>query len=277
MSYWRHKLDTNSTSKDVFQAKILVAALGSMDGVTAYIEGRAEQLVEEWLRKYKLKISELSEAQQMVYRSLRGESRIPQETKIVIPASIKSEAHYDSEYAMRKDDSNRYKKHLFSDPGANDKTYYAALKPLQDEIIRALIAKDDLIAWYSNPSRGGERSLCIPYVTAKSGAQTYAAMYPDFIVLRKDMSTGEIGAGIVYPQDQNLPESSDKLRGMVQYSSEHSAAYRAIYTLILDDESGKSLALTLHVAETRAKVQSAIDDGVDLLTIYRMYGSEWAA
>ena len=278
-SYWRSKLTIDSDAYDAIQAKILVAALGSMEGVMDDIETRAEQLVDEWLKKHKLKISELSEAQQAGYKTLRGESRIPQEAKIVIPTSIESEAtgDDDSESMMRDDKANRYKKHLFADAGSKDKTYYAALKPWEDKLIRELIAKDDTVAWYRNPSRGGDRSLCIPYQTVKGGKRTYAGMYPDFIVLRKDAATGEIKAVIVDPHGEHLSDSADKLRGLVEYAADHGAAYRAIYPIIMDKEGGKALTLTLHVAETRDKVIAALDEGVDVVTIYRTHGAEWVA
>lgn len=278
-SYWRSKLTMDSDAHDAIQAKIVVAALGSMDGVMDDVETRAEQIVDEWLKKNKLKISELSEAQQIGYKALRGESRIPQEAKIIIPTSIESEASGDddSEDMMRHDKANRYKKHLFADAGSKDRTYYAALKPWEDKLIRELIAKDDTVAWYRNPARGADRSLCVPYQTVKGGRKTYAGMYPDFIVLRKDASTGEIKAVIVDPHGDHLSDSADKLRGLVEYASEHSVSYRAIYPLIMDKESGKALTLTLHVAETREKVIAALDEGVDVVTIYRNHGAEWVA
>jgi hypothetical protein len=63
----------------------------------------------------------------------------------------------------------------------------------------------------------------------------------------------------------------------VEYAAEHSGSYRAIYPLIMDKESGKALTLTLHVAETREKVIAALDEGVDVVTIYRNHGAEWVA
>lgn len=278
-TYWRSKLDIDSDAHDVIQAKIHVAALGSMDGVKDDIEVRAEQLVDEWLKKHKLKISELSESQQTGYKALRGESRTPQESKIVMPNSIESEAYGDddSESAMRKDAANRYKKHLFADAGSKDNTYYAALKPWEDKVIRELIAKEDTVRWYRNPARGGERSLCIPYRVVKNGRESYAAMYPDFVILRKDASTGEVKAVIVDPHGEYLSDSADKLRGLVEYAAEHSGIYRAIYPVIEDKDGGKALTLTLHVTETREKVIAALDEGVDVVSIYRTHGAEWVA
>jgi hypothetical protein len=280
-SYWRHCVVEDEGS-DVMGAKLRVAALGSMDGVMADIETRAEQLVDELLKKWKLKISERPEKDQAEYKKLRGESRVPQEAKIVIPNSIESDM-VDGEDgdsvidAMRQDGSKRYAKHIFADPGATDKLYYANLKPWEDQLMRELIAKDDTVAWYRNPPRGGDRSLCVPYETVKGGRKTFAAMYPDFVLLRKDAETGEIGAVIVDPHGEFLSDSSDKLRGLVEYANDHAGSYRAIYPLVMDKDNNKALTLTLHVAETREKVTAALDEGVDVVTIYRNHGAEWSA
>lgn len=278
-SYWKSKVSDDAS--DVLEAKIRVAALGSMPGVGAQVEARSEQLVDEWLDRFKLAISELDEAARAEFNKLLGESRRPYLNKIIIPNSISTDLSdgddsEDALFKLRQNPEHRYPKHIFSDPGATDGTFYIKLSKWEDKILRAQLDRKDTVAWYRNVPRGGEKSLCIPYETTKDGKKTYAGLYPDFIVIRKE---GEGKAAKLYPviidpHGQHLPDSVDKLRGLIAYAEEHGAAFKAIYPIAHDASLKKDFALTLHLPETRAAVLADLEAGKDLTEIYRTHGGE---
>lgn len=275
-SYWQAQ-----TCDDVLDAKIRVAALGSMPDIGALVEARAEQLVDEWLDKFKLRISELGEKPRAEFKKLLGETRRPSEGKIVIPNSISTDlsdngASEDALLQLRQSPENRYKKHIFSDPGANDGTFYVKLSPWEDKIIRAEIDREDTAAWYRNAPRGGEKSLCVPYETVKDGKKTYAGLYPDFVVLRKE-GTGKdskLWPVIIDPHGHHLPDSPDKLRGLIAYAEKHSAKFKAIYPIAYDATDKKSRAIPLHLAEVREAVLADLEAGLDLMEVYRKHGGQ---
>ncbi|UKA73592.1 DEAD/DEAH box helicase family protein [Arthrobacter sp. FW306-06-A] len=278
-SYW--KAQTSDEDSDVLDAKIRIAALGSMPEIAPLVEARAEQLVDEWLDRFKLRISELGEKWRKEFQKLIGETRRPSEGKIVIPNSISTDLSdsgnsEDALSKLRQSPENRYTKHIFSDPGARDGTFYTKLSPWEDKIIRAEIARDDTVAWYRNTPRGGEKSLCIPYETVKDSKKTYAGMYPDFIVLRKE----ETGKGsklwpvIIDPHGHHLPDSSDKLRGLIAYAEKHGAKFKAIYPIAYDATDKKSRAIPLHLAEVREAVLADLDAGMNLVELYRKHGGQ---
>lgn len=173
------------------------------------------------------------------------------------------------------DKSKRYAKHIFNDKA--DKKFYANLGKWEDAIIRSVIAKEDTFAWYRN-AKGGDKALCIPYETTKKGASSYAGLYPDFIVLKRDANGESVRPVIIDPHGDHLADSFAKLRGYLDYADQYSSHYRAIYPIIFDKETGKNLTLTLHVAETRKQVRESLDSmGTKgkLVDVYRAHGTEW--
>lgn len=275
-TYWKaHVADDAS---DVVEVKIRVAALGSMPGVAASVEEYAEELVDKWLQQYKLAITELEESSRTAFKRLQGESRMPSEAPIKMPKSIDTDAvkgnGSDEAVDALRDSKDRYPKHVFADAGAKDGKFYCQLSQWESGILRSQLDRDDTAAWYRNPSRGGEKSLCIPYEVMKEGKRTYAGLYPDFIILRKE-GTGsamKLRPVIIDPHGHHLPDSGPKLRGMIAYAEEHGAAFKAIYPIIQDPVDKKDLALPLHSAETRKEVLAELDAGTDLVEIYRKHG-----
>ncbi|MEV2241913.1 DEAD/DEAH box helicase family protein [Micromonospora sp. NPDC049891] len=246
-NYWNEVINMQRPDDfDPTEAKAVTAVLALHSEVVEAVESAAEQLVRTWLREHQRSISKLPDARKVAYEPVKRETRSPELTDLVLPAS-----------RLVSDNEGRWEKHVLA---AEDGTFPVALKGWERKVLARELADNDLVAWYRNPT-GGNASLRVPY----RGSQFDQSMYPDFILFHR--TDAGIKPSVVDPHGFHLADAAAKLRGLAEYAQRHSDKFDRIDSVVELD--GRLVALDLRSEPVREAVHTVTDGGVrELFEIY---------
>lgn len=150
-------------------------------------------------------------------------------------------------------DGEEYKYHLYAD----GETGIAKLKlnGWEDELIREEAKHSDFVCWLRNRDRASW-AMCIPYV--KDNMKK--AMYPDFIVVRKDDMTGYV-IDILEPHGDQYADNLPKAKGLAEYAAKEIRVGRVQLIRKMSRNGVKGFyRLDLAIRSIRDKVLSAANN-----------------
>ena len=237
--YWNSLLDVDDVEDfDPVGAKAMTAVLALHPEVVEAVQSAAEQQVRTWLREHQRSISKLPDARKTGYEPVKRETRDPELTDLVFPAT------------KVVSDATRWKMHMLADENG---LFPADLKGWEAQVLEKELADTDLVGWYRNPT-GGSASLRVPYKASRFDR----ALYPDFILFHRT----EVGIrpSIVDPHGFHLADASAKLKGLAQYAEVHTADFDRIEAVAEID--GGLLALDLRSSSVRDAIRLVAEGGV---------------
>jgi len=218
-------------------------AIGRICAVAACIE--IVQAMEDWaedktndlLNIYGPQRYAVSEENKEKWDRIEGNTRPYIERTLSIQASV---ARQNKEY-------DAYPKHIISDA---DGWAYLKLNDLEKKVVRTELARSLNVAWYRNQPRNLNASLSIPY----SINGEWENMYPDFIFFQQT-ANGDIVRTIVDPHGDWLGDSIAKLKGYVQYLTEHPDIFGSVQA-VADEKGGKCRYLDLTLPAVQAEIDA---------------------
>lgn len=260
--------DADEEQIGVRRAKALIVAISrDAEWVAEYLEAadkRASKLFED----YAGDIADLPHEKAAALYRLRDSSRdpvdapfasFPEHFKPVSSATIRTETANGGKRRAVREEISTWPKHITA---AEDGLYPAKLNGWEVDIARTELAKDSVVAWYRNPSRGPQ-ALSIPYRIAEG----WRPLYPDFIFFVDQ--GGTLKPAILDPHlksDDSLP----KLRGLADYTEAHGDQFTRIWSLI--KEGAQMRYLDLKEEHVRKAVR---EDDADVTAVFRDFGRNY--
>lgn len=237
-TYAEH-LAKGSTDADfedaLVQARIEVAALGSLDQVRRHLEDEATMLADSWLDQHRVAIKSLPADRQEEYRQIRAMSSEPQDVGLG-----RSRSWLVASRAREADGTEAplptYASHLMCDAAGN---FPAVLNAWEKEVLAREAARSGFAAWYRNPPRATPESLGIAYTSDG----TWRIVRPDFLFFAK-MPDGTIVADLIDPHGTQLSDALPKLRGLARYAEAYAGVFRRIEAVAKVVDNLRALDLT---------------------------------
>ena len=146
-----------------------------------------------------------------------------------------------------------YAKHLY----ANEKGMaHFKLNGWEEGTLLEEMTRDDFVCWVRNASRKSW-ALCIPY----QQGTTSKAMYPDFLIVRKDAVLGYI-VDILEPHNPDFDDNLPKAQGLAEYARQNQSIGRIQLIRKGKDLAGKSKFKRLDLSKSaiRDRVLKAISN-----------------
>lgn len=236
---------TNDIEAALLEARVTVAALAFVSEVQDYLDSEAENLVNQWLTKYRVDIKSLSHERQEVYRRLREMSPHPLDVDLAAPTSWMQPSviheRDGSENALP-----RFERHLLcADDGLSPEDFSSSW---ERAVLEAELQRPGTVGWYRNPSRASQDSLGVLF----DDGSVRKIMRPDFIFFSQRVD-GTIDADIVDPHGIHFSDSIPKLRGLAYYAAKHGGYFRRIDAVAKVGETFRVLDLK------EVRVRSAIE------------------
>lgn len=233
---------SNESDEILMDAHTMVAALALVPEIKDDLEKAAELLSNQWLEKYRLKIKDLSDERQEVYREIREMSVHPLDVDLARPQTRlqATTARTDG----REVRLPRMAKHLLCD---SDGLFPVDVNALELRVLEVETGRSELLGWYRNPASASQESLGITY---KDGDEQ-KIVRPDFIFFTKQRG-GKIVADIIDPHGRFLGDALPKMQGLAKYAEAHGAAYGRIE--VCDEVEGVLRAIDLNDPKIREVV-----------------------
>lgn len=232
--WWRKRVEDDHLAPN--DARREFVALSVDPKLRLTVESAAAGLVEDWLKKTKVKRKALNDEAKREYYDISSAAPTPQ----LVDLELKEEAD------AVTDGATFYDKHLFVDDAGR---YPAKLGGWEDPVIQEEIAREDVVAWLRNPPNS-KNGLCIAYKDAGKPR----SLYPDFLILRRE--NGNVVVDIVDPHGTHLPEAPAKAAGLAEYAEQYGEHFGRIELIVLDKASGAIARLDLlDDAELRREVK----------------------
>lgn len=230
----------------LMDAHATVAALGLVPDVQNYLEAEAEKLATLWLTNNRVKIKNLSDERQEVYRQIREMSANPMDVEIARPTSWMQPT------TIREADGSekplaRYEKHMLC---ADDGLFPENFNSWEGEVLQLELERSETLAWYRNPSRPSQDSLGVIY----DDGDESKILRSDFIFFAQQPD-GSIVADIVDPHGTQFSDSIPKLKGLARYAETYGHIYRRIDAIAKLGDTFK--VLDLKESQVRSAVKSA--------------------
>lgn len=217
-----------------------------IDKLMDYAKGKFHELIDQYRRQ----IVTLDERDQEKYNKIVSDGDVVSKHNFHLPENINVSV---------ETNGKKYKKHLFVD--SNCEAMFK-LNGWEEALLKEEMLRDDFVCWLRNPSRK-PWALCLPY---EQNGQMHA-MYPDFIVIRKD-GTGYV-IDILEPHDQTRTDNLPKAIGLAKYAAKQPEAGR----IQLIHKDGNTLRrLDLSKSQVRDRVLIASSDH-DLNNIFNQYAN----
>ncbi len=181
--------------------KIDCVLFAADDNCRAKLGVYAKNKLHEFVRKYRLKIVNKSDACKKKYHDILADSDIVSEQIFAIPENI----------VVREDaDGVEYDNHLL----AAESTGIAKIKlnGWESALIEEESKHPKFVCWLRNPSRGSW-ALCLPY--EKGGEKK--SFYPDFLIVRKD-DVLEYVVDILEPHGDQYSDNLPKAKALAEYA-----------------------------------------------------------
>lgn len=161
---------------------------------------------------------------------------------------------------QRKDEKGKeYQNHLLVN---DDGIAKIQLNAWEEGVLEEEFKRPDFVTWLRNPSRGSW-ALRMPY--KKQGKD--AAMYPDFIIIRRDSTVGYI-MDILEPHSRDFSDNLEKAKALAEYARRNPKIGRVQLIREKKNDIGKRVFVRLDMAnmEVRDKVSKAVTkDEIDHL------------
>lgn len=242
----RNEVEASGMETALMEAHVIIAALGLVPQVRETLEAEAEKLANQWLIQFRIKIKDLSDERQDIYRQIKEMSTTPMDVDLAHPKSWMQAT------TIREADGTEtplplFEKHLLCDENG---LFPEELNAWEDEIVRAELSRHGIIAWYRNPSRASQDSLGIVYEDAGQSR----IVRPDFLFFSQQ-SDGSIAVDIVDPHGPQYADSIPKLRGLARYAERFGHLYRRIE--VIAQIAGQYRVLDLKEKNVRDSVDAS--------------------
>ena len=250
---------TDSVEEALFEAHVAVAALGLVSEAKDYIDAEAEAVATRWLTNYRVEIKSLSDERQDVYRQIRETSAQPLDVDLAQPKC------WIQPTSIRESDGKetplpRFEKHMLC---ASDGLFPEDFNTWERAVLQAELRRENVVAWYRNPSRCTQESLGIIY----EDDGNMRIVRPDFVFFSR-LSDQTIVADIVDPHGVQLSDATPKLKGLARYAATHGGLFRRIDAVAKIGDTFRVLDLTEQTVRTAAEAA---------ISIRALYESEVAA
>lgn len=241
-------LAEDTDDEDVLRdAHVRVAGLAMLPQTRPALDAAAETLAGEWLGKHRVSIKGLPEARQSLFAEITAMSTDPQLVAMAQPKNRQEETkRFVGDVAQMLE---RRPLHLLSDE--EGMFPIGKLNPDEIEVLDTEMARENLLAWYRNPT-GGRDSMSLAYQDKHGGWRT---LRPDFLFFI-DSPEG-VQASIVDPHGAWLPDALAKLRGMARFAEAYGDHFHRLESISRVD--GKLKVLDFTMPKTCAQVLEAID------------------
>lgn len=245
VDYWQAHYDEDDPTRSKLE---LVFILQNQQAWEA-LEKECGKRIEHLFSKYKVAIKNLTSSEREKYNKVKEIAKEPEALEMLPPAEIM--------VGVDKNDGSgysRFDKHLYIDDQGE---YWAKLNTWEGAAIQAEIDKDEVIGWLRNYDRK-QWALSMPY----EFGGTVNAMYPDFLVVRKDRDNYLVD--ILEPHSSIMNDSYAKARGLAKYAQKHHGNFGRIELIRV--AGGKIRRLNLNDDDTRNKVLTVdTNAGLDLI------------
>lgn len=249
-TYSEHLASQAPEDKDpedaLIEAHTIVAAIGLVPEIKGYLEAEAEKLANQWLTDYRVAIKSLNDERQEVYRQIREMSAAPLDVDLAKPKTWLQPTTARNPDGIELD-LPLYENHLLCD---KEGLFPEQFNPWEEKILLTELNRDEIIAWYRNPSRASQDSLGVTY---EYGDET-KIVRPDFVFFAR-LADGSYVADIVDPHSHHLADALPKLKGLTRYAEVNGSHYRRID--VVSELNGKYKILDLKEKETREAVLTA--------------------
>lgn len=236
----------NPDNENEFKIDVILFAVeqNCIDGLIEYAKNKFHDLVDQYRRQ----IVTLDERDQEKYNRIVSNGDEVSEHNFRLPENIN---------VSLETNGKKYKKHLFVDSNC-EATF--RLNGWEEALLKEEMEREDFVCWLRNPSRK-PWALCMPY---EMNGQI-RAMYPDFIIIRKDAAGYLID--ILEPHDQTRTDNLPKAIGLAKYAARNPGAGRI---QLIHMNGGALRRLDLSRSQVRDRVLIASSDH-DLNNVFEQY------
>ena len=236
----------NPDNENEFKIDVILFAVeqNCIDVLMEYAKNKFHDLVDQYRRQ----IVTLDERDQEKYNRIVSNGDEVSEHNFRLPENIN---------VSLETNGKKYKKHLFVDSNC-EATF--RLNGWEEALLKEEMEREDFVCWLRNPSRK-PWALCMPY---EMNGQV-RAMYPDFIVIRKDAAGYVID--ILEPHDQTRTDNLPKAIGLAKYAAKNPGAGRI---QLIHMNGGILRRLDLSKSQVRDRVLIASSDH-DLNNVFTSY------
>ena len=236
----------NPDNENEFKIDVIlfVVEQNCIDVLMEYAKNKFHDLVDQYRRQ----IVTLDERDQEKYNRIVSNGDEVSEHNFRLPENIN---------VSLETNGKKYKKHLFVDSNC-EATF--RLNGWEEALLKEEMEREDFVCWLRNPSRK-PWALCMPY---EMNGQI-RAMYPDFIIIRKDAAGYLID--ILEPHDQTRTDNLPKAIGLAKYAARNPGAGRI---QLIHMNGGALRRLDLSRSQVRDRVLIASSDH-DLNNVFTSY------
>jgi hypothetical protein len=249
--YAAAKLIDPDTDLTVIQARLAAVALldvGKGKSVQQRIDDAADEQVDEWFDLIRAKLPTMTEARRTAFDKLRAQARVPQETSIVLPVSVRVDLHEPNGKVR-----DLLERHVFANV-ADGKMPLPRPTSWESQVIVEELKRDSVKAWYRNPSAGGA-ALQIAY---QDPSGVWRSVQPDFLIF-EETDDGTMGCSIVDPHSHHLADAISKLHALATYAERYGDRFLRIVAVSKPVDDGPLRVLEMHRADVRAAVLAGTD------------------
>ncbi len=207
-AYLRHRAGMVAEGANLLEVRIEVAALLSIEGVAAEIDGVATTFVKDHLARFAVEIKNTTGATRDSYRLVQEQTSERESLTVDLRMNEKA-ATKDGTGA----DLPTFAGHIYAD---NDGNFPAKLNAWEARIIATETPRPSFVAWYRNPQRATPNSLRIAY---KDESDRWKSMQVDFVIISKRQD-GTLAASIVDPHGDHLSDAKAKLRALAEFAEQ---------------------------------------------------------
>lgn len=187
---------------DLTSGKIDVILFAGSEDCMDKLHKYAKPMYHEVNEKYRRATIKLTDYWRKQYNQIVSNGDMVSSTNFILPTDI--DINQDKEGKM-------YSNHLYVDPAIKGAKY--KLNAWEESVIALESNRDDFVTWLRNGSKA-KYALCLPYNDVNN---VPTAMYPDFLVIRKDDVTGFV-VDILEPHRDDLDDNLGKARGLAEYA-----------------------------------------------------------
>lgn len=236
----------NPDNENEFKIDVILFAVeqNCIDGLMEYAKNKFHDLVDQYRRQ----IVTLDERDQEKYNRIVSNGDEVSEHNFRLPENIN---------VSLETNGKKYKKHLFVDSNC-EATF--RLNGWEEALLKEEMEREDFVCWLRNPSRK-PWALCMPY--EMNGH--IRAMYPDFIIIRKDAAGYLID--ILEPHDQTRTDNLPKAIGLAKYAARNPGAGR-IQLIHMNGGALRRLDLSRSQVRDRVLITSSDHDLNNVFTSY---------
>ena len=251
-AYYAYRVDKAGDGADLFEIRVAVAALLSVDGVLRNIDETATKFVQAQLASFAVDIKNTTGAVRDAYRRVQEQTVASEALTIDLRMNEKTATQ-----DVKDEPLPTFECHIYSD---GDGRFPAALNDWESSVLTTEIARKSFVAWYRNPQRATPNSLRIAY---QNEAKSWSSLQVDFVIVsRKD--DGTLGATIIDPHGDHLADAKAKLRALAEFAERFGDRFVRIESVV---KVGGELRL-LDLLKTDVRNAVCTFEGGQVSTLY---------